>query len=386
MTNSRENWVHTRLAPQPIAEIPAWSQSLKERAADPLEFCPNFCSIAARHEAWWTGNLEGPPLFLASIGKNPEVQITKGLDLLQQPDEWFNNRLKQLRQIHRAGDTLPTIRVDFGPVMLSGLLGGRTEFLSDTTWTHSYIQDDWENEPDWLIREDHPWWTIFHALFEITARNAPGRFLVMGPDLGGSGDVLLNLRGAEKLCLDVIDQPDRVKKAVDAIYPSWRKAYREMWSICYRHRAGFIHWAGLWSNQAYMIPACDFNYLIGHKAFNELFLEDIARQAATIGRAIFHLDGPGAAKHCDALLEIPEIQAIQYVTGAGNSALTHLKMLKNIQAKGRSLQVIAPASEVLELCSELRPESLNVVVSDFNSVQEIDDLYAALCKKYHPAG
>ena len=66
-----------------------------------------------------------------------------------------------------------------------------------------------------------------------------------------------------------------------------------------------------------MIPACDFNFLIGPREFERLFLPDIARQAATAGRAIFHLDGPGAARHIDALLDLPELQAIQFVPGAG---------------------------------------------------------------------
>ena len=30
-----------------------------------------------------------------------------------------------------------------------------------------------------------------------------------------------------------------------------------------------------------------------------------------------HLDGPGATRHIDALLEVPELTAIQYVIGAG---------------------------------------------------------------------
>jgi hypothetical protein len=89
----------------------------------PLQDCPDFPRIAARHEAWWQCKLSGPPLVIASTGTNPAVPGGKLLHLLHQPEQWLQARLSQLVHTHWVGDALPSIRTDFGPVSLGMLLG-----------------------------------------------------------------------------------------------------------------------------------------------------------------------------------------------------------------------------------------------------------------------
>jgi hypothetical protein len=226
-----------------------------------------------------------------------------------------------LKQTRFFGDTIPNIRVDFGPAMLGGMCGGRVEFGSDTTWTHACIDDDWSNEPDWQVREDNSFWRQLRTLTKLAGADAKGRYVVCMPDLGGSADVLLNLRGTTGLCLDALERPDRVWAAIDAMYPAWRRGFVELYRQTVGQGAGLISWLLLWSNKPYLPPACDFNFMIGPDEFNSLCLPDIARQTATAGRGCFHLDGPGATKHIDALLEVPGLDGIQFVPGTGTPSV-----------------------------------------------------------------
>lgn len=367
----------------PMPELSAWMQTLQQIAAEPLEFCEDFPTIARRFEAWWAQDLLDRPLFIAAANTDPSRPITRRLELLNQPDAWFQAKFADMLQIHRVGDALPTIRVDFGPVLLGGIFGGKLEFGADTGWTHAFINDDWSNAPDWTIHDDNHRWTLLHKLMQRVAEDAVGRYLVCTPDLGGSADVLLNLRGSSQLCLDLIDRPTCVRAAVDAIYPAWHRAFTALYRCAVEQGAGLIHWLGLWSNRPYMIPACDFNSMIGPSQFEDIFLPDIARQAATVGRAVFHLDGPGAARHIDALLEAPDIQAIQFTPGAGApSALAWVDMFRKIQQRGRSLLVICPPEDVLALCEALRPEGLAILIDTLLAPDELDDLFAQLCRRY----
>jgi hypothetical protein len=360
-----------------IRDLNAWTHGLEAIAAKPLEFCQDFPNIARRFEAWWAQDLVDRPVFIGTANADPNRPITRRLELIHDPDAWFEAKYADLRQTYRVGDALPSIRVDFGPVFLGGLLGGELEFGSDTTWTRALINDDWSNAPDWVLRDDNRWWVLLKELTQRVAKDAAGRCLVRTPDLGGSGDVLLNLRGSAPLCLDVADQAERVRGAVDAIYPAWRRAYSTLYRITLSQGAGLIHWLGLWSDRPYIIPACDFGALIGPQQFRDLFLADIALQAATAGRAVFHLDGPDAARHVDALLELPEIQAIQFTPGAGTpSALAWVEMFRKVQDRGRSVLVVCPADEVIELCEALRPEGLAILVDTPLSPTELDELYA----------
>lgn len=347
----------------PLPQRDSWTRALTDIAAQPLELCPDLPRIAQRLEAWWNASVLDRPVLLASANTNPARPVTRRLNLLDSPAEWLAEKKKDMLQQQRFGEALPTVRVDFGPVLLGALLGGHTEFNSDTTWTHAFIQDDWSNAPDWSIHEDHPWWPRLLQLLDLVSEDARGRYILCTPDLGGSADVLLNLRGSSELCMDALEQPQVITHAINAIYPAWRRAFIELYQRPTQRGTGVVHWLGLWSNQPYMIPACDFNYMIGPDEFNRICLPDIARQAATAGRAIFHLDGPGAARHIDALLDIPDIQAIQYVPGAGEpSTLAWLDLFRKIQARGKALLAMVPQHEVLEFSRALKPEGLAISV------------------------
>ena len=286
-------------------------------------------------------------------------------------------------QTHRVGEALPNIRVDFGPVLLGGLVGADTEIGAGTNWTLASINDDWSNAPNWAIPEDNRLWRMLRTLTEMVASDAAGRYVVCTPDLGGSGDVLLNLRGATPLAMDVIDQPDRIVQAQIAMYPAWRRAFSELYATTTRHGAALFHWLCLWSNRPYVIPACDFGFMVGPQQFRDLFMPDIARQAETVGRAVFHLDGAGATRHIDALLEVDAIQAIQYTPGSGTpSALAWVEMFRVIQERGRSLLIITPPEEVLPLCDALNPEGLGILLDGALSVGELDDLFSQVCRRY----
>jgi hypothetical protein len=366
-----------------MEQIEQWTETLTALAAQPLEFCEDFPAIAQRLEAWWQQELVDRPVFLAQANTRPDRPITRRLELMDDAEAWLAAKLQDMQHLHRVGDALPHVRVDFGPVLLGSLLGGTREVRSDTSWTHAFIDDDWSNAPDWTIPDDHPDWLLLQKLTKLVAQDAAGRYVLCTPDLGASADVLLNLRGSAQLCMDVVMRPETVQAAIDAIYKSWRQAFASLYANAVEYGAGVIHWLGLWSSRPHTVPACDFNALIGPAHFEQLFLPEIARQAETVGRAIFHLDGPDAARHIDALLDVPHIQAIQFTPGAGSpSALQWLDMLRKIQDRGRSLLIFTPAEEVIELTRSLRPEGLAILIECPPAPDDLDALFTQFCHRF----
>ena len=139
---------------------------------------------------------------------------------------------------------------------------------------------------------------------------------------------------------------------------------------------------GLWSNVPYHVLECDFNYMIGPRAFGQLFLPEIAAQAAAVGRSIFHLDGPGASRHWKALVNTPEITAIQYVTGAGNQTMEKIEMLQAIQKAGRPLQVTVEAGQALEVSRHLDPAGLCLLIEHNLDPAGLDSLVEKICQPF----
>ena len=55
--------------------------------------------------------------------------------------------------------------------------------------------------------------------------------------------------------------------------------------------------------------------MIGQDAFRELVLDSLKEQTEKLDYVLYHLDGPGAVKHLDALMEIEGINALQWTPG-----------------------------------------------------------------------
>ena len=372
---------------QDIVEIPEqqqWSQQLSALASKPLECCPHFPQIARRFDAWWAGELVDRPILIAALNGCPSRPITRRLELLDQPEKWLEAKLEDLQQTRWYGDAVPNMRVDLGAGALGALLDCPIEFGADTTWTHAVIhEEDWSDAPDWTLKKQGHWWPQMQRLLGMAAAAAEGRFLVSSPTLGGSADVLTNLRGATEICMDVLEQPDRVREAIQSLYPAWHESFRELYRQVLDRGVGLVHWHLLWSNKPYVITECDLGFSIGPNEYRDICLPDIARVAGTTGRSIFHLDGPGSTRQLDALLEVPDIRAIQYTPGAGApSALAWVEMFQKIQQKGRSALIFAPAAEVLELYRVLKPEGLAILVEGPCTQEQMEEIERGMRQQF----
>jgi hypothetical protein len=90
-----------------------------------------------------------------------------------------------------------------------------------------------------------------------------------------------------------------------------------------------------------------------------VFLPGIAEECRHMEANIYHLDGPDALMHLDALLEIPELNAIQWVYGAGNGrASDWLDIYRRCQDAGKGIQIHLGVDELDVFMENLRPEGV----------------------------
>jgi hypothetical protein len=365
--------------------LQTWTAELGAIARSSLTLCPEFPLIARRFEAWWRQEVVDRPLWLGAANKNPARPITRRIDLIHDPERWLEAKLEDLAHRQFFGDAIPNIRVDFGAACLGSLLGVPVEFSSDTTWTHACIKnEDWSDAP--VFQLQGRWWKQMQLLLDVAASEAKGRFAVCTPSLGGLGDVLTNLRGATEICMDVLEQPARILSVMDQLFPLWKQGFAEIYQRIVGAGAALIHWHLLWSDLPYVVTECDLGFSISQSDFEKVCLPDISRTAAAVGRSVFHLDGAGSTRHVDALLEVPEIRAIQYTPGAASpSAMPWLEMFRKVQSKGRSLLVFAPLNEVISLFDELSPEGLAVLVEGPATLAELQAVDAEIKRRFGEA-
>ncbi len=60
---------------------------------------------------------------------------------------------------------------------------------------------------------------------------------------------------------------------------------------------------------------CDFSAMISPYQFRNFIQHSLKEQAEHLDNVLYHLDGPDAIKHVDAVMEIEKIDALQWTSG-----------------------------------------------------------------------
>ena len=93
--------------------------------------------------------------------------------------------------------------------------------------------------------------------------------------------------------------------------------------------------------------------------FREIFVPALARQLAYLDYAVYHVDGIEAFAHVAALCELPRLQAIQILPGAGKpSPLHYLDVLKQVQRADKNLHITISPEEVRPALQQLSARGL----------------------------
>ena len=329
-----------------------------------FEFKPDYEQSRARYMAFWERQIIDRPPVCVTLPK-PEAKPFTGRKYSSYEEKWLDidGRIEEieagLENTEFLYDALPVAWPNLGPGIFSAWCGCPYEFGKSTAWAHPAIKD-WERDfGKTRLDTNHP---LFRKLVEFTEKllsRGRGRYIVGLTDFHPGGDHIAALRGAQTLAVDLLEDPDRVKQALARAEGEYYAAY----GVFYRmvHGAGMptTSWTPLINDGTYYIPSNDFSCMISREMFNEFFLPGIARECAFCERSIYHLDGPGALRHLDALLDIKELDAVQWVCGAGNGGYHKwADVYRRIQAAGKGIQLMCHVKELDLVFDTLKPEGV----------------------------
>jgi hypothetical protein len=288
---------------------------------------------------------------------------------------------RQFANSYFAGEAFPNFFVNLGPGITAACLEGSSgpEFKDDTVWFSPSMED---LSSPLRIGARNRWFDLVIEMTEAALGAGKGKYLVSTTDLGGPTDLLASLRGTEQLCMDIVDDPIGVRTALDSLTEIWKEFYTRLDELIRPAFGGSVS-RHLWAPGSHYPLQCDFATVISTAMFDDVVLPEIRSQVDFLDFVEFHLDGPGVARHIDALLEIPKIALIQWVYGDGNPTTGYwIPMLKKIQSAGRSVLIYADAStppgrdEIKLLLSELDPRRMCLNVSGVSAPGDADDLVA----------
>lgn len=271
-----------------------------------------------------------------------------------------------------AAEAIPNYFPDLGPGIITAFMGSEPQFAKDTVWFTEII-NDWETyQPQ--FDPQNKWWLKILEMTRIALERGRGKYLIGVTDFHGAGDNLLNMRGSQNLCMDFVMYPEEVKRAISYLTKVLMQCFNQTSEMILKQQDGTTHWMGIWGKGRHDVLQADVGALIGPAMFKEFFYEEFVTYINTLDRSIFHVDGPDMIRHLDLLLEIPKLDAIQWVPGDGQpEAIGWIPMLKKVQQKGKSLFVYSSAKNVEGLLRELVPEGLFIHVYDtFDEEESVD--------------
>ncbi|MFW6133000.1 MAG: hypothetical protein ACOC8F_03825 [Planctomycetota bacterium] len=303
--------------------------------------------IDETYTAWWAGELGRPVINVAVQGRDPgraqpdlplyRFQAQYGMDV---PAERIIDRYDYDLCCRRyPGDAFPNMRLNFGAGVLAAFLGARAEPDERTVWFHP-SEDKPISEIKLEYRSDSPWLERHKALARAAADRWDGLVQVGQTDLGGNLDVVSTFRPGEKLLLDLYDHPDEVKRVTWEEHDLWFRYFEELDAALRPPNPGYTCWTPIFSAQPYYMLQCDFCYMISPRMFDEFVKPELAAACKRLPNAFYHLDGPGQLPHLDSLLEIDELDGVQWVPGAGQPYMDHWPdVYRRIHAAGKRIQL-----------------------------------------------
>ncbi len=337
-----------------------------------------------RVEAWWNHEVidrvviqaQAPGLNIPSTAKSQIGMSEQAIeDWFLKPEKVIPRQKEQLSDTFFGGEAFPVMFPVAGRIVAitAAYLGCPLEFLTtDTVWAHPIIAD-WEDRPDFIIDPNNDIWIKSQQLLQAATDQSDGYYIGV-PDLNGPTEILARLRDTQTLALDFFDHPQHIKPALAELNQAWYAYWKACTEIT-NQAGGYFFWMGIWSELPATDLQSDFSYMISTEMFDEYFLPFIAEQTEMVSRTIFHLDGPGSVRHLDSLLDLPHLNAIQWVPGAGTKpAVEWIELLKRIQDAGKLVYAYCEMDHVEKLIRELKPEGLMLVVEDCATQDQAEKL------------
>ena len=283
---------------------------------------PLMCVIARRPEVEQYSDgtpVEGGYLDQICQGKYynmPEELKWKDMEDKYQNPQRIVDRYRYFCQTHAfLGESFPNLNIDFGPGSLASYLGSEIGFKEDTVWFNKCL-DGWDGVPKLTFDPENKWFKKHLQLAKDCQALAGDDFYVDMPDLMENIDVLASLRGAQDILFDLLDEPEMIGERIQEVTDIYYEYYDRFYDVIKDEEGGNAYTVFQICGPVRTVKLqCDFSAMMSPEDFRKYIQPSLRSQSENVDHVLYHLDGPAAIKHMDALMEIEGIDALQWTSG-----------------------------------------------------------------------
>jgi len=344
-----------------------------------LSYKPDLADAQEHWRAFWNHDIIKRPCVAVRAPK-AGVEWVPGTPIQFLPDIDFDKLLDQADAHHagvyHGGESMPRMGLGFGPDQLAAFVGGvleRSEDSSGTSWSKPFVED-WESVLPLKLEGAH--WERILEMYRQAGERGNGKFLVDMMDMHSNFDWLAAIRSPDKLCMDLIDTPELVHRAMRNVRELYLEVCKQTYAAGNMAGRGSSGWLPYYSEGKFVTTQCDFCLLLSPDLFNEFVMPALVEECEAADHSVYHYDGRGALTHFDAITGIESLDSIQWTISAGDEKQTltdWVDLLQRFQGRGKSVYVSCGIEELKVLHPQLKP---NLVFYDTwaDSPQKADDL------------
>ena len=331
-----------------------------------------------RYISWW--NHKGIVLNMwehFQEGVTPHADIPEPKPYRDLNQRWFDPEWRAeylnwyVAHSSLMADMLPVANTQLGPGSLAAILGGVFEGGEDTIWIHPdpHYTDDIKFDPN------HPNYLLHKDLLRACKKKAQGHYYVGMPDLMEGLDVLAAIKGTDKVLLDTVMQPEVLEHQMQQINDFYFQVFDELYDIIREGDEMAFCYFSSWAPGKMSKLQSDISTMISVDDYRRFVQPFIREQCQKIDYTLYHLDGVGAMHHLDALLEIKELNAIQWTPGVGEPQGGSPKwydLYKKILAGGKSIMACwVTLDELRPLLDNIGGDGVHLEM-DFHNEREVE--------------
>ena len=340
---------------------------------------PNFDASKKHYLDWWNqkGNVltmwehldrEGAPY--AAIPAPPDA---KDIHQFWFDPQWRSDYLNyRMSRYSYKADILPVANTQLGPGSLAAILGAGLEGREDTIWIRE--KADFGGQIVW--DENNTWWQLHLNLLKACMEKAQGNYLVGCPDLVEGLDVLASLKGSDNVLMDMMLNPENTMQQLQAINDIYFQVFDRIYDIINVNGEMAFCYFSIWGPGKVSKLQCDISVMISEEDFRTFAFPFLQEQCNRLDYTLYHLDGVDAIRHLDAVLELENLNAVQWTPGEGQPQGGNpcwYGLYRKILQKGKSLMANwVTLDELKPLLDNVRNQGLNIQM-DFKTEKEIDE-------------
>lgn len=344
-----------------------------------LDTMPQFDQAMQRVYAWFANEIiDRPPVrFMGhNAFANQEVDFS-GLTTEERKAKWYDPEYQVDRYVRSlAGrvfraETFPVYWPNLGPDVYAAFYGVRLHFGEVTSWSEPLVRD-WRDVEKLKLDMNNEYLKKLEDFTTYALDRCAGKSLVGYTDLHPGLDCAAAWRDPQQLCIDMLDSPDEVHRLAKLSIADFETIYDHFDAVLKAHGQLSASWMGIPSYGRMHIPSCDFSNLISPAMFIEFGLPILQREVKTMTHNIFHVDGKRVARHLDAILSVPEVNALQWVQGVGDDQpiMQWVPFIRQIQARKMPVIIDLHKQELDDFIAAIRPEGIFLWIATENEEEE----------------